>query len=542
MLARPTALPPLLVLLAGLAAACEREDRPVRGLWTGDVETRGAPVTRAILSGPAQCRMLRHRDQDLVLRVEGTSPGPARVRIAANPMPTEHELAQAAGAFRRELRVPRAALGDADWVTLEFDRNGLVVEALEIVETARPRVVVLGLDALTWRVLDPLLAAGRLPHFERLIRDGASGPLESADPLLSPVVWTTIATGQGHGAHGIHGFVDEEHKLVSSRAVKVKRVWELVGEHGRATVGVAGWFVTWPAEAVNGFMLSDRAASITPGDRERPLSFAPGFLQDAFDPVARERRRRYLGELPRFTPLQVDAEWRTQFQPGTPAYEQRAALDPVFLPSFLRDSSFVESGVRLLEALRPDLFLVYLRGADHAQHAYWFHRAPGESLTPVDAEARRLFGGIIDGYYVYLDEALGRFMAAAPPDTTFMVVSDHGFRSELRGRGEARRAAAHHEAEGVYVFSGPAFRRGIRGRPLSIFDLTPLWLHLYGLPAARDMRGRLPLDLLAPGTSPELERIDSYGRHQASGGPGDARESAADPEIVEQLKALGYIQ
>jgi hypothetical protein len=497
------------------------------------------------MTGPAQCRLLRHRGQALRIRIAGTSPGPADVRISdlasgAPRIVATEALADRPGSFRRELALTTTQLGDADWLGLGFDRPGLIVDDLELVEeTRRPKVVVLGLDALSWRILDPLLAAGRLPHFQALIREGVAGPLRSAQPLLSPIIWTTIATGQGHGAHGIHGFVDDDHRLVNSTQVKVKRVWEIVGDHAGATVGIAGWFVTWPVEPVTGFMLSDRATSVTPNDKERPLSFQPAALQETFEPVVRERQRRYIAEMRRFTPLAIDPEWRSHFASGTPEWNQHAAIDPIFLRAFLRDSAYVEGGLDLLRSLAPDLFMLYLRGSDHAQHGYWFHRAPGESLTPVDAEDRRLFGGIIDNYYVYLDEVFGRFMDAAPKDTTFMVVSDHGFHSEVRGQGDARRAAAHHEPEGVYVIRGPGFRRGLKGQELSVFDLAPLWLHLYGLPAARDMRGRVPLELLDPRPAQEPPRIDSYGRRAATE---SSRESAADAEIVEQLKALGYIQ
>jgi Type I phosphodiesterase / nucleotide pyrophosphatase len=533
------------VFVASLVAGCSRQDRPVRGVWSGSVETRGEPATRATLRGPAQCRLLRHRDQDLLVRLAGTTPGPAGVRVSdlasgAPRLVQSEVLAERAGPFEKELRLTRRQLGDTDWVGLGFDRPGLVIDALEVVEKPRkPRVIVFGLDALTFRVLDPLLAAGRLPHFAALMRSGVSGPLLSTPPMLSPVVWTTIATGRTRGDHGINGFVDEEQHLVNSSQVRVKRFWEIVAEHAGASVGILGWFVTWPVEPVAGFMLSDRATSLSPNDRQRPLSFHPPALQAAFDPVVKERQHRYVAELRRFTPFAFDPEWRTHLQPGTPAYEHASALDPIFVRVFLRDSAYVEGGLRLFQALEPDLLAIYLRGSDHAQHGYWFDRAPEESVTAVDPEARRLFGEIIDSYYVYLDEALGRFMDAAPDDTIFMVVSDHGFHSEVRGRGAKRRSRAHHETQGVYVISGPGFGKGLRGRSLSVYDLTPLWLHIFGLPPARDMRGHLPLDLLSPSPAQEPPRIDSYGKRT---GHGDTRQSDVDADIVEQLKALGYIQ
>jgi hypothetical protein len=55
-----------------------------------------------------------------------------------------------------------------------------------------PKVVLVGIDGATFRVLDPLLQAGRLPHFRTLIRTGARGAMRSEAPLQSPPIWTTV--------------------------------------------------------------------------------------------------------------------------------------------------------------------------------------------------------------------------------------------------------------------------------------------------------------------------------------------------------------
>ena len=211
-------------------------------------------------------------------------------------------------------------------------------------------------------------------------------------------------------------------------------------------------------------------------------------------------------------------------------------LERRFLRAYLRDSTYADAGLSFYAALAPDLLLLYFRGVDHAQHAYWFARAPEESATPVDEADRRHFGGLIDSYYVYMDEVVGRYRAAAPEGTSFMIVSDHGFRSFKRRRGEAG-SVAYHEREGVYIASGPPFRRGRRGEELSVMDLAPLWLHLAGLPAARDMEGKVPLAILASARA-ERERIASYGRRE---GLAESRSTEEDADLLEQFQALGYI-
>ena len=42
-------------------------------------------------------------------------------------------------------------------------------------EPDRPKIYLLGLDGLSWEMLDPLIAKGELPLFARLKRKGAGG-------------------------------------------------------------------------------------------------------------------------------------------------------------------------------------------------------------------------------------------------------------------------------------------------------------------------------------------------------------------------------
>ena len=519
----------------------------MRGVWTGHVRTEGVPApTRVHVDGAAECLLLRHRSSPLRLRVEGSAAvGPVVIRIAGMDHGAPRPVSQATlspdgGAFHRELRFSSDELGAVDWLRLSFDQPGLAIETLELEEEVRrPKLVVLGLDGLTWRILDPLLKAGRLPHIDALVRGGVRGTLLSIKPMLSPVVWTTIATGHRPKDHKIWDFVDAEQRLVNSTQVRAKRIWEIASERQAATVGVAGWFVTWPVDPVAGFMLSDRSTpwkNVT--GEERPLSFFPAALQGPFEDVFRERRARYRSEGRRFTSLPVDSEWRKELTPADPLRPRLEVFETRFLRAYLRDSTLADAGLRLLSALSPDLFFLYLRGSDHAQHAFWFARAPGEAVTPVEPDDRRYYGSVIDAYYVYLDEVLGRYQAAASEDTVFMIASDHGFRSYIREKDGHRRSQAYHEQEGVYIAGGPGFRRGFQGNPISVTDLVPLWLDRLDLPVAADMPGSVPTQLLSEPDRRRQARIASYGRRDALS---VSRESEADADLLEQFKALGYI-
>ncbi|MGH2628613.1 MAG: alkaline phosphatase family protein, partial [Anaerolineales bacterium] len=123
------------------------------------------------------------------------------------------------------------------------------------------RVLVLGLDGMDPRAIDLLMSEGKLPNFAKLRKDGAYGRLISSKPLLSPVVWSTIATGKTPDQHGIGHFVAIDDKTgeslpVTSGMRRVKAVWDIFSENQKK-VAVVGWWATWPAPKVNGVMVSD---------------------------------------------------------------------------------------------------------------------------------------------------------------------------------------------------------------------------------------------------------------------------------------------
>ena len=105
------------------------------------------------------------------------------------------------------------------------------------------------------------MSEGKLPNFAKMRQHGAYAPLISAEPLLSPVVWTTIATGKGPDQHRIGHFVAVNEKgdqlPVTSRIRKVKALWNILSDAGRR-VAVVGWWATWPSEKVNGAIVRGR--------------------------------------------------------------------------------------------------------------------------------------------------------------------------------------------------------------------------------------------------------------------------------------------
>src|SRR5512134_226449 len=67
----------------------------------------------------------------------------------------------------------------------------------------------IGLDGADWDLLEPMIAAGELPHLAALRAEGAYGRLRSDEPMLSPILWTSIATGKTADLHGVTWFMSD---------------------------------------------------------------------------------------------------------------------------------------------------------------------------------------------------------------------------------------------------------------------------------------------------------------------------------------------
>jgi len=107
------------------------------------------------------------------------------------------------------------------------------------------KLLLIGWDAADWKVIHPLLDAGKMPTLEKLINNGVMGNLATLEPPLSPMLWTSIATGKRPDKHGILGFTEPDPQGKGIRPVmgsshKVKAIWNILTQKGYKT-HVVGW-------------------------------------------------------------------------------------------------------------------------------------------------------------------------------------------------------------------------------------------------------------------------------------------------------------
>lgn len=495
---------------------------------------------------------------------------------------------------------------------------------------AHPFIVV-GADGLEWSAIEELWEAGELPELRRLAQAGARTRL-ATDYGASPVIWTTIATGVQPRRHGILGFTASTKRgnvPISSGLRKVPAIWNMASTVG-LRVAVVGWWGSWPAEQVNGVLVTDRVLRV-PDRRIWP-----------------ESRREWL-------------------ESGV----ERALAGPGRFEDWSRPLREDEVHAHLAARLARedfDLILLYLRAPDVVGHIYWRYFRPRSRVyggaVPDDLEAHR---DRVPNAYRAVDTSIAGLLAEATQEANVIVLSDHGFqaartrrrvfldldgllehvgllvrneqgvldmertrlythttpahhatkhlrfptpgrepegRVSPRQRGEIRRdletvlqaatfgngkpafdlrdpteeerpdgadlivevntknadetlllsgeeidgvvrsvdvtTGGHHKKKhGVFLATGPDIDPNADLERLSIFDITPTLLYGLGLPTARDLDGKARVELFTAEFRKEhpLRTIETWGTREALG----AERSRADSEILDELRALGYL-
>jgi tetratricopeptide (TPR) repeat protein len=403
-------------------------------------------------------------------------------------------------------------------------------------------VALVGWDAADWKVIHPLLDRGLMPNLQSLIERGVMGNIATLTPPLSPLLWTSIITGKTADLHGVLGFVEPDPvkgtlRPVASTARKCKALWNILSQSGLRSLAV-NWFASHPAEPIAGAVVSNtfRTATHAPGS-EWPVPLG------TVHPAALEEELAAL----RVSPADLTGDDLLPFIPQLARIDQAVDTRPLVLATMLaEDITTHAAATHLMEHEEWEFLAVYYDAIDHAGHLFMnFHPPRMESASAEDFE---LYRGVIDGVYCFEDMMLGRLIELAGPDTTFLVVSDHGFQSgQMRPSGPANftlsNAMDWHRPYGILVMAGPGIRHDELVFGAGLLDIAPTVLQLLGLPAAEDMPGRLLAEAFevpaAPQRIPTWEDVPGESGMHPLERQEDSWEACA---VVQQLIALGYVE
>jgi predicted AlkP superfamily phosphohydrolase/phosphomutase len=279
------------------------------------------------------------------------------------------------------------------------------------------RVVFLGLDGGTMTVLRPWFDRGLLPNLASLWRRSAFGTLRSSEPMVTPVAWTSFATGCTPPVHGIHEFyyVDPSDRTVRanhSGRVRVPSLWQVLSAAGHEVVSL-NLPMTYPPPRVRGLVV---AGSDAPG-LDWAFAQCPDFGAEIF------------AELPDYTNKIV---WKDRPRTLDSLRSQAARNRAIFRAQ-------AEAAERADARTDWSALLVHFHNLDSLQHRLW-------PYLDVDETGLRQAGwnAEVEGCLRTLDESAGRLLElASKRDAAVIAVSDHGFgpcRALVNVNGLLRRA------------------------------------------------------------------------------------------------------
>lgn len=265
------------------------------------------------------------------------------------------------------------------------------------------RVLVIGIDGATFRLMRPLMQQGYMPFLCRVEQEGALGTLTTIYPPVTAPAWSSFMTGKNPGKHGVYEFLHRkrgtfEQIPVNAGMLGSETLWEMMSKAGKQMV-VVSVPLCYPPFAVNGTLMSDFLAPMG----ARDLSYPPELLKEVEDQFG----EYLLYHKQVYTPDNVGNVLQ-ELEDNT-AYRQRVAE-------------------YLLQRDPWDFAMVYFEGTDRLQHELW-HVIDATSPMHNEKESAQ-YAERTRNYFRVLDDDVRKLAELAleqDPNTTIILMSDHGF-------------------------------------------------------------------------------------------------------------------
>lgn len=414
---------------------------------------------------------------------------------------------------------------------MEPDRRALLeLKRQELRRNARGvagRVAIFAIDGADWELISELSADGRIPNIRALALGGVTASLQTIQPTVSPLVWTSVATGLPPDRHGVLDFIDPATKQpVDASARRAPALWDISEAFGRRAV-VVNWWTAWPPR-LDGAVTFDTPVTL---------------MSQALDPS--ELRARVASQI--VAPETIGFQQVSRFLNITAKeYEDAVSAggpsDPVnvFRDKLAKTWTDHRVGVALYQQREPLVMMMSYEGTDTVNHLFAPYHPPYRE--GISQSQYRKYWPTVANYYSEVDRLIGEWMKVLSDDTTVIIVSAHGFRwgkNRPRVQPVGRSALADHRNPGLFIAYGNHVPASRGSHSLSIYDVVPTVLSLLGLPKSVEMPGSHASWVfrdIAPVTSVRVVSYDEFFAGRPTAGP------AVNPQkYTQQLQAIGHL-
>lgn len=264
----------------------------------------------------------------------------------------------------------------------------------------KQKVYVLGIDGVTFRIIEPMVNEGSLPNFERVMKRGIYGTLDSTIPPLSGPAWTSFMTGMTPSNHGIFDFVLKKSNSYKTyyanfQHIKGKTVWNILGDYGKKVI-IQNIMVTYPPTPVRGYLIT---GGLTPSGNNYTY--------------------------PKSLATEIESKFGRYPHLPVGGINVSSSGERKYIETFYKNMEKRAEITKYLMKKPWDLFVVMFEGTDPLQHEFWKYiddQHPHYKFIEDD-----FIRNAIQGFYKKIDEFLGEVLNELDEHTTLFIMSDHGF-------------------------------------------------------------------------------------------------------------------
>lgn len=376
--------------------------------------------------------------------------------------------------------------------------------------SSRPRVIVVGVNGMEWDIIRPLLLKGELRNLATVIQRGVYGKMRTLTAPNCPKIYSTIATSTPPEENGITGF-KVNGNTATTALLKREPLWSILSKHG-VTVGMANVPATFPVMPVNGYMVS---GMLTRGKGcEDGLLCAPKLSE--VEGGAAVYPASMVAELE----SNVGDFWIDCSR--MPTAEELKGKEAAVIDRWLQQVS----QIRANQAKLFDYLLSHHK-TDFTMLAQSCEDRVGHWLYPIqpfnfgyDTRLHTVRVNAFPDQYRAFDQVLGRILKYVDANTYLFIISDHGIKPlrefevprshGAHDHGGNTPIIAHHDFDdgddvpGLFIAAGPNIKHDVRlmGFEVSVFDIAPTVLHLYGIGRQPHMKGHVLSEIFEAPASP----------------------------------------
>ncbi len=364
---------------------------------------------------------------------------------------------------------------------------------------AKPHVVVIGVNGMELDVIRPLLLEGKMPNLSSVIKKGAYGKLRTVSAPNCPRVYSTLFTSTKPEEHGVSGFIVGG-ITANTNMLKEEPIWSMLSKHG-VSVGMANVPATFPVMPVNGYMIS---GMLTRGKNcEDGVLCAPKLSEveggeAVYPPALKAELLKNVGD------FYIDCE-------RMPAAADLEGHESEVIDAWLKKVQLIrDQQTKLFDYLldhHPTDF-TWLAQSCEDRTGHWLY-----PIAPYNAGYNPKINGVrteaFPDQYIAFDKVLGAILKHTDENTYVIIVSDHGIKPLREFEQTDPHAHMDHEkttpviakhdfadgddVPGSFFAMGPGIKHDLRlmGFEVSVYDIAPTILHIYGIEQPAQMHGHV---------------------------------------------------